>query len=159
MLHTPLPYPRNYADAQHVALRRAMDHLDDHCEYDRGVLCCRSRSKLFAIFGRVAYELQCCRIEDGDEVLEILPGLVEGQATLEAPAVDEAPLRILHLIRWTAHPDQRRIDKGWFPTWLQCRWVWRRELQKPAHAIADQIAQEVWRGETPLTGGGLPGWA
>lgn len=38
------------------------------------------------------------------------------------------------------------------------RFIYTRELGMTAAQIAGNIVEEVLRGETPLTGGGLPGW-
>lgn len=45
-----------------------------------------------------------------------------------------------------------------FVGFSKCRYIYTRELGMTAQQIEGDIVEEVLRGETPLTGGGLPGW-
>lgn len=54
--------------------------------------------------------------------------------------------------------DNARYENKWHLIWGPVRWIRTKELDLSPAQIWGNICDEIDRGETPLTGGGLPGW-
>jgi hypothetical protein len=62
------------------------------------------------------------------------------------------------LLTWWYTDGTRRIQEGWRLIWGPVRWIRVSELDLSPQEVWQNIKDEIDEGETPLTGGGLPGW-
>jgi hypothetical protein len=158
-----LPFPIAYSEVQRVALAEGVaDAKPDPSgwmqHYRDGVFFERFNHQLFAVFGRTAYQLVCQRLyADDGAVIEYLPAVVDGHALYRSP--DEGCDGVLHIMRFVEHPRRPSMAGKWRPVWIHGGWLRTEELMLSVDEIRANIVAEVLRGETPITGGGLPGWA
>jgi hypothetical protein len=158
---TKLPFPTTYTPEQEAAIREALLGIKPGhdrrtgCDYDReGVLFQRRSGQLFGVFGQMAFELLCMRLEEEGTVYEYLPVIHNGHVIGEFP--DEGRCGVLHLIRCLKRKGIEQPGR-WSATFMSGGYLDTEELNMKACEIAERIAEEVDAGLTPLTGG-KPGW-
>ena len=130
--------------------------IDNFVDYDKTTEIRQRGQKLFGVFGSTAYELHSGRFDNGDGgFAEWEPLLVNSALILESP--DEGRSGVAHLIRIT-NPRRNPNTCVWCAQFLPCGWLHTDELNRSDAQILGNIIDEVDDGQTPLTGGGLPGW-
>lgn len=113
------------------------------------------REQIFGVFGTTAYQLFTGEFDDDGVKVTWCPLLIDGNLVHESP--EEGQSGTAHLL-FIENPNRKYRPK-WFVSFLQCGWIRTSELEQSNAGILENIADEIDRGETPLTGGGLPGWA
>lgn len=161
-----LPFPTDYDDGQLAAIAEGVAETAPDprgwMQYEPdGVFFERFSGQLFAVYDKfAAYQMLCQRLHaDDGAVVEYLPAVVDGHAILRLP--EEGRDGVLHIMRFVEYPKRpqwARIGQ-WGPIWLHGGWLRTEELMLSTAEINANIVAEVLRGETPITGGGLPGWA
>lgn len=126
---------------------------------ERNGSLCQRGNEFFAIFGTTAFKLLAGPIHDADTDtdVEFLPVVHNGHCIAQFP--EEGASGVLHLMRIPKRRGKIRENAEWWATFISCAWLNTDELNASNEEILEHIAEEIVRGETPLTGGGLPGWA
>lgn len=156
-----------YSTEQQTAINDAIAELRENCadksfrdfvEIDRTGALVQRGKQLFAVFGETAYELHNSEFVDStdDSRVEWVPAIVDGHAIGEWP--DEGRSGVLHLLRFTRRRGREIENPKWFASFLPCGWLHTTEINQSNRQIAENIIEEIDDGQTPLTGGGLPGW-
>ncbi len=116
----------------------------------------------FACDGSFCYDVTEMIIHDsGDDSLLYTCPLIESEysdpntRTLKYAFPEEGRGGLAAIMFLDKNDGKKRKPHG---TFFNYRFIYRRELNLPAHAIAENIINEIESGETPITGGGLPGW-
>lgn len=103
----------------------------------------------FAVFVHIAREIEDFFAEEEDQWVKVAPALLNGQAFESCP--EEGSIEVLHWVMGSRKQE-------WYLDWIRTGWIYTKELDLSPAEISDNIAEEIMRGETPLTPS-LPGWA
>lgn len=103
----------------------------------------------FALSGSIAYEILETEIRDDGNHVAFKPVLMSGQVCIGGVMCEGGRTGILS---WMYFRKEGSQAGKWCLSWYHTGWIHASELQQTAAEVACNIADEVARGETPLTG-------
>jgi hypothetical protein len=112
----------------------------------------RNGNQIFAVTKHFAFDVTPYSFENQDGQWWYEP-VTTPAAYLQSPEEGRSGL-----LTWVFNNSSKRHQNEWFLIWGAARWIRKAELDLPPAQIWDNICEEIVRGETPLSGGGLPGW-
>ena len=62
------------------------------------------------------------------------------------------------ILTWYYSKKNKRVRDGIRLIWGPVRWIYAKEMDMTPQEVMENIEEEIWAGETPISGCGLPGW-
>lgn len=155
-IQIPVMPPVEQQTEQIKAIVDNFDTMNGFVELDKSTRIAQRGKQAFAIFGGTAYDITPMDFTDPERGRFVrVPALLSGHAYAEFP--DEGNSGVLFWW-WSEHLEKRLGKKEWHLGFQSAGWLHEKELELSSDEITMNIIEDILRGETPLTGGGLPGW-